>query len=138
MGDAIEVYYHATDASFSTALASAEVAASIKTKLGCLPLPLAALPQWAKQVGSNTSSVHTCELTVTITRPAPAVHLKAIVRDYPQLDEKVTKVANLLVGSVAGSHSETLTVVLDGHRLQLTRGVHYFTSAAALLAAASE
>jgi hypothetical protein len=141
LGEPIEVFYSeaAGDAnlfglSYAKALADADVKASVASKIGGAPLPLAAAPVWPNApLGVTVSKFVPCAtLTVSIARPGLAVSAAAVAVDFPAANAEVVKTLLYHVGQDA---PPALSVVVDGAKLQLKKGKHYFDSAAALAAA---
>ena len=98
LGEPIEVFYSeaAGDAnlfglSYAKALADADVKASVASKIGGAPLPLAAAPVWPNApLGVTVSKFVPCAtLTVSIARPGLAVSAAAVAVDFPAANAEV-------------------------------------------------
>lgn len=148
LGEPIEVFFSEETAtkgstenpfglSYATAFADAATGSMFSAKVGGRALPLAATPEWPNEpLGTTVSKFVPCsKLTICIARPGLAISAAAISKDYPDCNVAVAK---SLVSQVASGSFESipssLAVVVDGSRLELRKGTHYFENAAALVA----
>ena len=143
LGEPVEVFYseevsaeaNAFNLSYAKAFADAAISDSVVAKIGGNMLPLSAAPVWPnKPLGRTVSKFVPCSvLTIAIARPGLAVSAAAIAKSFPGVNADVAAALTYQVGEAC---PPSLTVVVDGSKLELTKGTHYFMKAADMIAAA--
>ena len=72
---------------------------------------------------------------MVVTRPGVAVSAAAVAKDFPALGPRSLGTAVELCGTTCGGLPASAALTVDGQRLVLVKGTHFFASAAEMVAA---
>lgn len=130
--DVVEIFYEEKGEVLANAL-SKHVQPTIK-RIKCLPLPVGYMPKHASVVGKEVVSdgdLGKTPVTIYLTFPTISVDTKAVADMAGQNQAIGDATANYMqtMDYARAISLETTLISVDGVRLELKKGVHYFSSA---------